>query len=50
MWPFKFVIPFAAVLLLLQGVSEFIKAWARAFGPEGDIAIDSPDAEGEVST
>ena len=32
-WPFKFVMPLSAVLLLLQGVSEFIKCWGRAFGP-----------------
>ena len=32
-WPFKFVMPASAVLLLLQGVSELIKCWGRAFGP-----------------
>ena len=39
-WPFKFMMPAAAVLLLLQGISECIKNWARAFGPDPD----SPDA------
>ena len=48
-WPFKFVIPFAAVLLLIQGASEFIKCWERAFGREIDDATGSAD-EGEVST
>ena len=50
-WPFKFVMPLATVLLLVQGVAEFAKCWIRAFGsdtgaPEGD----TPVAEGEVST
>ena len=31
-WPFKFVMPATAVLLLVQGVSECIKCWGRAFG------------------
>ncbi|HEY3180675.1 MAG TPA: TRAP transporter small permease subunit [Casimicrobiaceae bacterium] len=38
-WPFKFMMPASAVLLLLQGVSEFLKNWPRAFGP----ADDAPD-------
>jgi TRAP-type mannitol/chloroaromatic compound transport system permease small subunit len=50
-WPFKFVIPVSAVLLLLQGVSECLKSWGRAFGPRDD-ALDGPaaSAEGEVTT
>jgi TRAP-type mannitol/chloroaromatic compound transport system permease small subunit len=48
-WPFKFMIPFATVLLLLQGVSEFLKAWSRAFGPGGDIVVESTRPEGEAS-
>jgi TRAP-type mannitol/chloroaromatic compound transport system permease small subunit len=48
-WPFKFVIPFAAVLLLLQGVSEFLKAWLRAFD-DGEDAIAVTETEGEVAT
>jgi TRAP-type mannitol/chloroaromatic compound transport system permease small subunit len=42
-WPFKFMIPAAAVLLLLQGVSECIKCAPRAFGPE-DGDLEEPDA------
>ena len=34
-WPFKFVMPASAVLLLLQGISECVKCWGRAFGPGG---------------
>jgi TRAP-type mannitol/chloroaromatic compound transport system permease small subunit len=50
-WPFKFVIPLAAVLLLLQGISECAKAAVRAFAT-GDHALveDGDDAEGGVST
>jgi len=50
-WPFKFMIPFAAVLLLVQGLSEFIKAWIRAFGTaEPALPVADPlPAEGEVS-
>ena len=47
-WPFKFVIPAAAALLLLQGVSEMIKCWGRAFGP--DDSADAPDDDAEVVT
>ena len=50
-WPFKFVIPAAAVLLLLQGISECIKAWGRAFGPdEPDPEARAVVAEGEAIT
>ena len=50
-WPFKFVIPAAAVLLLLQGISECIKAWGRAFGPdEQDPEARAVVAEGEAIT
>ena len=50
-WPFKFMMPLSAVLLLLQGVSEFVKGWERAFGP-GDIEVegDPARADGEVTT
>jgi TRAP-type mannitol/chloroaromatic compound transport system permease small subunit len=46
-WPFKFVIPLTALLLLLQGISECIKAWARAFGPD-EATADAEPAEGEA--
>ena len=53
-WPFKFVIPAAAVLLLLQGVSECIKSAGPAFGPEDGPLEAEPAAgggpDGEVST
>lgn len=51
-WPFKFMMPASAVLLLLQGVSECIKCAARAFGPDDDGIPETPtdDAAGEVST
>ena len=36
-WPFKFMMPLSAVLLLLQGISEFLQSWGRAFGAgDGD--------------
>ena len=45
-WPFKFVIPAAAVLLLLQGVAETIRCAQRAFGPdEADDDGGGPDGE-----
>jgi TRAP-type mannitol/chloroaromatic compound transport system permease small subunit len=50
-WPFKFVIPATAVLLLLQGISECIKCWARAFGPRDRTAPPAANRvadEGEV--
>jgi TRAP-type mannitol/chloroaromatic compound transport system permease small subunit len=51
-WPFKFVIPAAAVLLLLQGVSECLKCAPVAFGPEdyGDAAPGEAPGEAEVTT
>ena len=55
-WPFKFVIPATAVLLVLQGAAECLRAWPRAFGAGGGGAADSPPAgvarpgDGEVST
>ena len=48
-WPFKFMMPSAAVLLLLQGVSEFLKCWARAFGPGVDDVARPAASDGEVS-
>jgi len=50
-WPFKFVMPAAAVLLLLQGLAEFVRCWLRAF--DGDAAAPTAgDAatDGEVTT
>jgi hypothetical protein len=39
------------VLLLLQGVSEFVKCWERAFGPGGiEVEGDPARADGEVTT
>lgn len=55
-WPFKFVIPATAVLLVLQGAAECLRAWPRAFGAGGGGAADAPPAgvarpgDGEVST
>jgi len=50
-WPFKFMMPLSAVLLLLQGVSEFVKGWERAFGPGADEPeIVSAGTDGEVTT
>jgi len=48
-WPFKFMIPATAVLLVLQGVAECIRSWYRAFRPD-DIAppAAAPDDEGSV--
>jgi hypothetical protein len=43
--------PLSAVLLLLQGISEFIKCWGRAFGPGDDgIAIMPAGGDGEITT
>ena len=53
-WPFKFTMPLAAALLVLQGVAECIRCWGRAFGPGGgDAEADAPaaapaDADGSV--
>ena len=57
-WPFKFTMPLAAALLVLQGVAECIRCWARAFGPggedegNGDVVVTAAaiDAEGNVIT
>ena len=49
-WPFKFVMPVSAVLLLLQGVSECLKNWPRAFGPPDDPADAAADVERAVNT
>jgi TRAP-type mannitol/chloroaromatic compound transport system permease small subunit len=50
-WPFKFMMPLSAVLLLLQGVSESVKCWERALGPGSDEPeIISAGADGEVTT
>lgn len=55
-WPFKFVIPATAVLLVLQGAAECLRAWPRAFGAGGGGAAAAPPAgvarpgDGEVST
>jgi TRAP-type mannitol/chloroaromatic compound transport system permease small subunit len=50
-WPFKFMIPAAAVLLLLQGISECSKNWYRAFGPEDEpIGGEGGNGEGEATT
>ncbi|HET9339392.1 MAG TPA: TRAP transporter small permease subunit [Casimicrobiaceae bacterium] len=38
-WPFKFMMPATAVLLLLQGIAECIRAWGRAFGPDEPIEV-----------
>ena len=43
MWPFKAVIPFTAAMLLIQGVSEFLKAaWAARTGQELFPKTDTP--------
>jgi len=50
-WPFKFMMPASAVLLLLQGVSECLKCWGRAFGHGGRApGAEAAAAEGEVAT
>jgi TRAP-type mannitol/chloroaromatic compound transport system permease small subunit len=50
-WPFKFMIPASAVLLLLQGFAECIRAWPRAFGDGAapDRGARASADEGEVS-
>ncbi len=45
-WPFKFMMPLSGALLLVQGVSECIKCWARMRGG-AFIAIPGVD-DGEV--
>lgn len=44
-WPFKFVIPATAALLILQGIAEAIRCWHRAFGP--DLPEDEPPSLAE---
>jgi TRAP-type mannitol/chloroaromatic compound transport system permease small subunit len=48
-WPFKFVIPLAAVLLLIQGVSEFLKCWPQAFGSDRIIVKRLEGGDGGVA-
>ena len=53
-WPFKFVMPLAAALLLVQGVAEFGKCWMRAFGTDTGTPAAGADGtpaalEGEAS-
>ena len=43
-WPFKFMIPATAVLLLLQGIAECIRAWHRAFGPDDEAPMPAAAA------
>jgi len=45
-WPFKFMMPAAGLLLLLQGAAETIRAARAAFGPPDGEA--RPDAPGDV--
>ncbi len=52
-WPFKFVIPATAALLILQGVAECIRCWARATGPAISADLDGGTAgtdDGSVIT
>lgn len=37
-WPFKFIIPVAMVLLFLQALAEFIRALCRVFGCKDPMA------------
>jgi TRAP-type mannitol/chloroaromatic compound transport system permease small subunit len=48
-WPFKFVMPLSAVLLLLQGISEFVRCWDRAVA-SGEAGDGQDGADGVVST
>ena len=48
-WPFKFMIPATAALLLLQGIAECIRAWFRAFGPDDAAAVAATPADDEGS-
>lgn len=50
-WPFKFAMPLAAALLLLQGIAECIRLWPRAFGPGDGVTptgAAATDADGSV--
>ena len=55
-WPFKFVIPATAALLVVQGVAESLRCWVRATGPavSADLTGGTPaapaDADGSVIT
>jgi len=52
-WPFKFVIPATAALLVLQGIAECIRCWARATGPAIGADLEAGpagDADGNVIT
>lgn len=49
-WPFKFMIPATAVLLVLQGIAECLRAWGRAFGPGEPIVVHlTPPSDGDGS-
>jgi TRAP-type mannitol/chloroaromatic compound transport system permease small subunit len=47
-WPFKFMMPAAGVLLLLQGIAETIRCAIRAFGPRDDADDASPSESSVV--
>jgi TRAP-type mannitol/chloroaromatic compound transport system permease small subunit len=50
-WPFKFMMPVSAVLLLLQGFAECVRCWARAFGTDDGAAGDEDaTVDAEVTT
>jgi TRAP-type mannitol/chloroaromatic compound transport system permease small subunit len=50
-WPFKFMMPLSAVLLLLQGFAECVRCYARAFGPDDDATGSAPESvDAEVTT
>jgi hypothetical protein len=43
--------PLAALLLLLQGVAEFVRCWMRAFAPDDAASANGTATdEGEVTT
>lgn len=52
-WPFKFMMPLSAALLVLQGIAECIRLWPRAFGPStgapAPAAPALPESEGSVN-
>ena len=49
-WPLKFVIPLSAFLLLLQGISECLKNWPRAFGPDDSMDAVVTEIESAANT
>jgi len=50
-WPFKFMMPLAAALLLLQGLAEFARCWRRAFGRDDALPSSGvTTVDGEVIT